>query len=231
MYTCIWASTDFTTVLLLILRKCTVFLFGMYCMGLLCFWFWLHPDCSRWLLIKFDLSSSCHMSVGSVGVLYWDPVQRWLFSGASDHSVIMWDIGGRQGRSLLLQGHQWEHTHTHTHTHTPGSKWNRNPDRELFFYFQFFKENSESEWFWWNSVSLMVVEHVCCSQIHRFWHVLAHTTESSDVRDNTHSTGPYRKIKSLYASDFDTRLLCVSFSNNDRLTSFIFLFHRCLPNK
>uniref|UniRef100_A0A9J7ZHE1 WD repeat and FYVE domain containing 1 n=1 Tax=Cyprinus carpio carpio TaxID=630221 RepID=A0A9J7ZHE1_CYPCA len=42
---------------------------------------------------------------GSVSALYWDPVQRWLFSGASDHSVIMWDIGGRQGRSLLLQGH------------------------------------------------------------------------------------------------------------------------------
>ncbi|KAG1932653.1 WD repeat and FYVE domain-containing protein [Pimephales promelas] len=42
---------------------------------------------------------------GSVAVLYWDPVQRWLFSGASDHSVIMWDIGGRQGRTLLLQGH------------------------------------------------------------------------------------------------------------------------------
>ncbi len=119
-----------------------------------------------------------------------------------------------------------ENTHTHTHTHTPGSKWNRNPDRELFFYFQFFKENSESEWFWWNSVSLMVVEHVCCSQINRFWHVLAHTTESSDVRDNTHSTGPYREIKSLYAS-----LLWVSLSNNDRLTSFILLFHRCLPNK
>ncbi|XP_016401258.1 WD repeat and FYVE domain-containing protein 1-like [Sinocyclocheilus rhinocerous] len=42
---------------------------------------------------------------GSVGALYWDPVQRWLFSGASDNSVIMWDIGGRQGRTLLLQGH------------------------------------------------------------------------------------------------------------------------------
>lgn len=42
---------------------------------------------------------------GSVGALYWDPVHRWLFSGASDHSVIMWDIGGRQGRTLLLQGH------------------------------------------------------------------------------------------------------------------------------
>uniref|UniRef100_A0AAR2KTS0 FYVE-type domain-containing protein n=1 Tax=Pygocentrus nattereri TaxID=42514 RepID=A0AAR2KTS0_PYGNA len=42
---------------------------------------------------------------GSIGALWWDPVQRWLFSGASDHSVIMWDIGGRKGRTLLLQGH------------------------------------------------------------------------------------------------------------------------------
>ncbi|MGH0146960.1 UNVERIFIED_CONTAM: hypothetical protein FKN15_051256 [Acipenser sinensis] len=42
---------------------------------------------------------------GSVGSLYWDPAQRLLFSGASDHSVIMWDIGGRKGRTLLLQGH------------------------------------------------------------------------------------------------------------------------------
>lgn len=44
--------------------------------------------------------------VGSIGALWWDPVQRLLFSGASDHSVIMWDIGGRKGRTLLLQGHQ-----------------------------------------------------------------------------------------------------------------------------
>uniref|UniRef100_A0A8B9GMJ2 WD repeat and FYVE domain containing 1 n=1 Tax=Astyanax mexicanus TaxID=7994 RepID=A0A8B9GMJ2_ASTMX len=42
---------------------------------------------------------------GSIAALWWDPVQRWLFSGASDHSVIMWDIGGRKGRTLLLQGH------------------------------------------------------------------------------------------------------------------------------
>uniref|UniRef100_A0A671XA84 WD repeat and FYVE domain containing 1 n=1 Tax=Sparus aurata TaxID=8175 RepID=A0A671XA84_SPAAU len=42
---------------------------------------------------------------GSIGTLWWDPVQRLLFSGASDHSVIMWDIGGRKGRTLLLQGH------------------------------------------------------------------------------------------------------------------------------
>ncbi|KAM4742895.1 WD repeat and FYVE domain-containing protein 1 isoform 1-T1 [Anableps anableps] len=42
---------------------------------------------------------------GSIGALWWDPVQRLLFSGASDHSIIMWDIGGRKGRTLLLQGH------------------------------------------------------------------------------------------------------------------------------
>ncbi|XP_038829447.1 WD repeat and FYVE domain-containing protein 1-like [Salvelinus namaycush] len=42
---------------------------------------------------------------GSIEALWWDPVQRLLFSGASDHSVIMWDIGGRKGRTLLLQGH------------------------------------------------------------------------------------------------------------------------------
>uniref|UniRef100_A0A3P9P140 WD repeat and FYVE domain containing 1 n=1 Tax=Poecilia reticulata TaxID=8081 RepID=A0A3P9P140_POERE len=42
---------------------------------------------------------------GSIGTLWWDPVQRLLFSGASDHSIIMWDIGGRKGRTLLLQGH------------------------------------------------------------------------------------------------------------------------------
>ncbi|CAJ0958776.1 unnamed protein product [Ranitomeya imitator] len=42
---------------------------------------------------------------GSISCLYWDPVQRYLFSGSSDHSIILWDIGGRQGRTLILQGH------------------------------------------------------------------------------------------------------------------------------
>lgn len=44
---------------------------------------------------------------GGITSLWWDPVQRLLFSGASDHSIIMWDIGGRKGRTLLLQGHQY----------------------------------------------------------------------------------------------------------------------------
>ncbi|RXM31945.1 WD repeat and FYVE domain-containing protein 2 [Acipenser ruthenus] len=40
-----------------------------------------------------------------VTALCWDPVQRVLFSGSSDHSIIMWDIGGRKGTAIELQGH------------------------------------------------------------------------------------------------------------------------------
>ncbi|XP_054643161.1 WD repeat and FYVE domain-containing protein 2 isoform X1 [Dunckerocampus dactyliophorus] len=42
---------------------------------------------------------------GHVTALCWDPSQRVLFSGSSDHSVIMWDIGGRKGTAIELQGH------------------------------------------------------------------------------------------------------------------------------
>uniref|UniRef100_A0A668AN13 WD repeat and FYVE domain containing 2 n=1 Tax=Myripristis murdjan TaxID=586833 RepID=A0A668AN13_9TELE len=42
---------------------------------------------------------------GNVTALCWDPVQRVLFSGSSDHSIIMWDIGGRKGTAIELQGH------------------------------------------------------------------------------------------------------------------------------
>nr|XP_034792641.2 WD repeat and FYVE domain-containing protein 2 isoform X2 [Pan paniscus] len=42
---------------------------------------------------------------GGVTALCWDPVQQVLFSGSSDHSVIMWDIGGRKGTAIELQGH------------------------------------------------------------------------------------------------------------------------------
>lgn len=45
---------------------------------------------------------------GNVTALCWDPVQRVLFSGSSDHSIIMWDIGGRKGTAIELQGHKWE---------------------------------------------------------------------------------------------------------------------------
>ncbi len=46
------------------------------------------------------------MCAGSVTALCWDPVQRVLFSGSSDHSIIMWDIGGRKGTAIELQGHK-----------------------------------------------------------------------------------------------------------------------------
>uniref|UniRef100_A0A7M4E2K1 WD repeat and FYVE domain containing 2 n=1 Tax=Crocodylus porosus TaxID=8502 RepID=A0A7M4E2K1_CROPO len=42
---------------------------------------------------------------GGITALCWDPVQRILFSGSSDHSIIMWDIGGRKGTAIELQGH------------------------------------------------------------------------------------------------------------------------------
>ncbi|KAJ3592535.1 hypothetical protein NHX12_007662 [Muraenolepis orangiensis] len=42
---------------------------------------------------------------GNVTALCWDPGQRVLFSGSSDHSIIMWDIGGRKGTAIELQGH------------------------------------------------------------------------------------------------------------------------------
>ncbi|ROJ25388.1 WD repeat and FYVE domain-containing protein 1 [Anabarilius grahami] len=45
-------------------------------------------------LLKLDEQSCSVITTlkgheGSVAALYWDPVQRWLFSGASDHSVII----------------------------------------------------------------------------------------------------------------------------------------------
>nr|XP_058911510.1 WD repeat and FYVE domain-containing protein 1 isoform X1 [Kogia breviceps] len=61
-------------------------------------------------LLKLEQSSCSVITTlkgheGSVACLWWDPIQRLLFSGASDNSIIMWDIGGRKGRTLLLQGH------------------------------------------------------------------------------------------------------------------------------
>ncbi|MBW03037.1 WD repeat and FYVE domain-containing protein 1, partial [Eschrichtius robustus] len=69
-------------------------------------------DCSGQItLLKLEQSSCSVITTlkgheGSVACLWWDPIQRLLFSGASDNSIIMWDIGGRKGRALLLQGHQ-----------------------------------------------------------------------------------------------------------------------------
>ena len=75
----------------------------------------LHPDsagpgsvfCCRLCVCWWRVPANLPLSpLGSIACLWWDPIQRLLFSGASDNSVIMWDIGGRKGRTLLLQGHQ-----------------------------------------------------------------------------------------------------------------------------
>lgn len=53
-----------------------------------------------------NFESPC-LCPGNVTALCWDPSQRVLFSGSSDHSIIMWDIGGRKGTAIELQGHKW----------------------------------------------------------------------------------------------------------------------------
>lgn len=42
---------------------------------------------------------------GSVRTLAWDSERQMLFSGSFDQTVIVWDIGGRQGTAYELQGH------------------------------------------------------------------------------------------------------------------------------
>lgn len=54
---------------------------------------------------KCSLVTTFKGHAGSVTSLCWDPVQRLLFSGSSDHSIIMWDIGGCKGTAIELQGH------------------------------------------------------------------------------------------------------------------------------
>ncbi|XP_043927614.1 WD repeat and FYVE domain-containing protein 2 [Protopterus annectens] len=55
---------------------------------------------------KSSLVTTFRGHTGSVTALCWDPVQRVLFSGSSDHTIIMWDIGGRKGTAIELQGHR-----------------------------------------------------------------------------------------------------------------------------
>ena len=43
---------------------------------------------------------------GSIRSLAWDYEKQLLFSGSFDQSIIVWDIGGRQGTAYELQGHQ-----------------------------------------------------------------------------------------------------------------------------
>ena len=37
--------------------------------------------------------------------LLWDPTENWLFSGSFDKSIVVWDVGARQGLALELNGH------------------------------------------------------------------------------------------------------------------------------
>lgn len=39
----------------------------------------------------------------SVTCLSWDSTRSHLFSSSSDHSVILWDIGGAKGAAMELQ--------------------------------------------------------------------------------------------------------------------------------
>uniref|UniRef100_A0A8C8C9W5 FYVE-type domain-containing protein n=1 Tax=Oncorhynchus tshawytscha TaxID=74940 RepID=A0A8C8C9W5_ONCTS len=61
-------------------------------------------------ILKLELDSCSLVTTfkghtGNVTALCWDPVQRVLFSGSADHSIIMWDIGGGKGTAIELQGH------------------------------------------------------------------------------------------------------------------------------
>lgn len=43
---------------------------------------------------------------GSIRSLEWEPSSQRLFSASFDQTVIVWDIGGRQGTAYELQGHR-----------------------------------------------------------------------------------------------------------------------------
>ncbi|XP_022207736.2 WD repeat and FYVE domain-containing protein 2 [Nilaparvata lugens] len=62
-------------------------------------------------MLKLDasgakVSTTLKGHTGSIRALAWDPAHQRLFSGSFDQSVIVWDIGGRQGTAYELQGHQ-----------------------------------------------------------------------------------------------------------------------------
>lgn len=42
----------------------------------------------------------------SVRCLFWDSVNQMLFSGASDKSIVCWDIGSKKGTAYELTGHK-----------------------------------------------------------------------------------------------------------------------------
>lgn len=55
---------------------------------------------------NFNLITTLKGHSGSVRSLAWDAERSLLFSGSYDQSIIVWDIGGRQGTAFELQGHR-----------------------------------------------------------------------------------------------------------------------------
>jgi WD40 repeat protein len=43
---------------------------------------------------------------GSIRSLLWDSTTSFLFSGAFDQNICVWDIGGKKGTVYELQGHK-----------------------------------------------------------------------------------------------------------------------------
>lgn len=61
-------------------------------------------------MLKLDtngvtLITTLKAHTGSIHTLAWDSEKQLLFSGSFDQSIIVWDIGGRQGTAYELQGH------------------------------------------------------------------------------------------------------------------------------
>uniref|UniRef100_A0A8C8C2V6 FYVE-type domain-containing protein n=1 Tax=Oncorhynchus tshawytscha TaxID=74940 RepID=A0A8C8C2V6_ONCTS len=87
-------------------------------------------------ILKLELDSCSLVTTfkghtGNVTALCWDPVQRVLFSGSADHSIIMWDIGGGKGtveisgglfKQLLTRKGLYHNFHNFTVLYQPHSK-------------------------------------------------------------------------------------------------------------
>ena len=55
----------------------------------------------------YQLTSTFKGHAGSVRCLAWDAKRQQLFSGGYDQNVVVWDIGGKEGRAYELQVHKY----------------------------------------------------------------------------------------------------------------------------
>lgn len=74
---------------------------------------WLCPSLFMFHAFLVNLQTLCFPTLGSIQCLTWDPDSKLLFSGSFDQSIIIWDIGGKQGTALELQGHMYVHFQCH----------------------------------------------------------------------------------------------------------------------